>query len=639
MNSPSKLFWKLFLGNAVLMAAVLGICVWAIVGEVDRFMSTNLTSGLHARAETLRFFVRDQFTAEHAQALDQYAKAIGAEWSDGVRITFIQTDGIVLGDSEADPPHMENHATRPEVQQALREGWGEDSRVSATVGRGLKYVAVRVGPPDAPLGVVRVAMTVRTIGERTDAMQKLIWAIALVGLLAAVALALGLARLWSGPVRRITAAARSLSHGDLSARAQVRGSDELAVLARSLNQMRDHLAEQLTTIDRQRRTLESLLAQLHEGVVVAGPDGRIMLINPAAVRLLAEPEAEAAPASAFEGRGVVDCVPQRELQALLMPQPDVDDGSRAEGASPDARLDRGGVREIRLAVDTPGGPVAILARVSDIVLPGFDRSGAHAEAQEWATGRLMVLTDITDLTRMIQVKADFAANASHELRTPVSAIRAAIETLLQVELASDLKTAGHFLSMIDRHSERMEAMVSDLLSLSRIESSPVTRFKPSTVRLREFLADVHSRHAEAMNAKNLHWAVAVPADLDTIEANPHLLRLTIDNLVDNATKFTDLGGHISVRLARASAPPPSGNGPAWVSIEVADDGCGIPEEEQSRVFERFYQVERARSGALRGTGLGLSIVRHAVGAMQGRVGLESRPGEGTRVTIHIPQPR
>jgi len=203
-----------------------------------------------------------------------------------------------------------------------------------------------------------------------------------------------------------------------------------------------------------------------------------------------------------------------------------------------------------------------------------------------------------------------------------------------MDLATDPESAGHFLAVVDRHTERMQAMVSDLLDLSRIES-PVGRFEPVKLDLGQFLADLHARHDEALRTKGLHWETQVPASVHTIVANPYLLRLVLDNLVDNAIKFTDAGGRVQVACRDVGSPTAP---PASVSIEVGDTGCGIPEDEQGRVFERFYQVERARSGTVRGTGLGLSIVRHAVGDMGGTVDLQSQVGQGTRVMITIPQP-
>jgi two-component system phosphate regulon sensor histidine kinase PhoR len=277
----------------------------------------------------------------------------------------------------------------------------------------------------------------------------------------------------------------------------------------------------------------------------------------------------------------------------------------------------------------------VLASASDITLPGTPPREAPSDSDvQPRIGRILALTDITEIARTIQMKTDFAANASHELRTPLSAIRGAIETLLNIDLSDDAESATRFLGVIDRHNARLEALVEDLLALSRLES-PVSEFKPMTVDWHRFRDELIAKWTDAVEKKQLHWEWVTPPDLREVGTNPQLIRLVLDNLVDNAIKFTAAGGHITVASRR------EGND---LVVEVADDGCGIPAEDQERVFERFYQVATARSGTgseqpeTRGTGLGLSIVRHAVAAMKGTVTLTSEPGVGTRVTTTIPQP-
>ncbi len=613
-----KLFWKLFLGNVLLMAVVLAASVWLIVHHVNRLYEAQLTGGLRAQALTLREFTRELFEHRSAPELQRLARRIGTAEGEGVRMTFVAADGQVLGDSQADPASMDSHAARPEVVLALRDGIGEDVRLSRTLGQSMKYFGVRVGTADAPLGVIRVSVALSAIGSRTGAFRSFAWGVSTIAFLAAIMLALGLAHLWSSPIRRIAETARSLSHGDLAARAQIMRHDELGSLAYALHRMRDHLASQLEVIDRQRRTLQSLVAQLHEGVVVAGPDGRIVLMNPAARRLLGLPAQPEGSPIGCEGRAIEECIAQHDLQQMLLRRP---------GApSPDSTED-----ETRVELRLHESERWLLARASDILLPEIDDDSSDSAPP--TTGRVLVLTDITALNKTIQVKADFAANASHELRTPLSAIRAAADTLARMDLAKEADSATYFLEVISRHVSRMEAMVADLLNLSRIESSP-SQFRPQEINLRELTADLHARFAARLQEKQLHWVLDLPPECHTAEANLHLLRLTLDNLVDNAIKFTDAGGHIQLGC-RVDSPGSAAE--RLIVLTVTDDGCGIPEEEQARVFERFYQVERARSGSLRGTGLGLSIVRHAVAAMRGTVELVSRLGAGTSVTIRIPQ--
>ena len=628
MRQPSTLFGKLFLGTTLLIVVVLGTCTWLIVGQVDRWLDQDLGEHIRSQAIVIRSAVRERFDAAHAEELNRFTKELGGIAHNDLRVTLILADGSVLADSMADPRTMESHADRREVIQALAEGWGEDSHFSRTVNRLMKYGAARVGTVDAPLGVVRVSMAVQTIGQQKGAVNRLVWTIALLVLLAAAVFALGLARLWSGPISRITAMARSLSRGDLSARVTVESHDEMGMLARSMNEMRDSLAEQLSTIDRQRRTLESLLVQLREGVIVAGSDGRVLLMNPAAARMLGIGSRVATRPESFIGKPVEQCVLHHDLQQMLLRSL----RGEAESTGGDETDAGTTTRKISVHRGEEDGALVLLATASDILLPDEGRDRDHSDESR-TPGRIVVLTDITELTRMIRVRTDFAANASHELRTPLSAIRGAVETLSSLDWTKDQDAARQFLGMIDRQSSRMQQMVSDLLDLSRIESSP-GQFKPQNLNLYTVLGDLRSRFEERLAEKKLDWAVNLPPGLTTVTVSPHLLRCVIDNLVDNAIKFTEPGGRISV--ACRSMAGEEGK-PTAVSIEVEDTGCGIAEDEQERVFERFYQVERARSGPDRGTGLGLSIVRHAVTAMNGSVTLRSKLGEGTCITVIIPQ--
>jgi two-component system phosphate regulon sensor histidine kinase PhoR len=412
-----------------------------------------------------------------------------------------------------------------------------------------------------------------------------------------------------GAFLRVIEAARHLSAGELSDVPSVPGDDDLAALASTLHGVRARLAAQVERIDGQRRMLASLVNQLREGVIVARADGRIALINPSAIRMLNLPvgpdEAEG-----LAGRPVETCIPQHPLQALLAP---VRAGSRADEREPEA--------EVRLEVQTQPGTVHLLARAADVPL-------ADAERETAATGRAVVLTDITELQRTIELRTDFVANASHELRTPLSTICAAVETLLTMDLSAETPAAMQFLEKIARQGRRLEQMVSDLLDLSRL-ASPAERFEPEELDVGRLLDDLHERSAAALERKGLHWDAGVePPEIATVRANPHLLRLVLDNLVDNAVKFTEPGGHVGVHVRVADGQ---------ACFEVCDDGCGIPPEDRERVFERFYQVQRSRSGPERGTGLGLSIVRHAVSALRGAVRLESELGRGTRVLVTIPQ--
>lgn len=424
---------------------------------------------------------------------------------------------------------------------------------------------------------------------------------------------------WVRPMQSLSQTARRMAEGDLSVRAEAAGAGELAILARALNDVRGRLATQATLIDNQRLTLDSLLNQLKEGVVVAQHDGRVALMNPAAVRLLNLQLGRPPDPAIFIGRLCEQCIPQHDLQGMLR----IDAAAARDSGADGAREASEDVREIRLQVEHDDRVVHLRARASTLTLPA--PPGAPSRTRP---GRLLVLTDVSDQMRTLQVKTDFVANASHELRTPLSNIRLAVESLLEMDLARHAPDAAHFIGLIDRHSARLAAMVKDLLDLTRLEN-PGARYEVRPLKPADLLDELRERFAEAIARKALLWNAEVAPDLPpTITLSPHLIQLVLDNLAENAIKFTDPGGTVTVAVR------PAGDG---LSFEVSDTGCGIPEAEQQRVFERFYQVELARSGPERGTGLGLAIVRHAVTAMNGQVRLESTPGVGTRVIVTIPQ--
>ncbi len=458
---------------------------------------------------------------------------------------------------------------------------------------------------------------------RAWSLARLLLLLALLSLAAGAAATFWATRLQRRRVQRAVVAARRIADGNIATRVALGEDEEIDALARSLNEIRATLSERADQIEHLGRTQKSLLSQIREGVIVADGNGRVVLINRAAVTQLNLPARDGGDGSEYLGQAIERCVPQHDLQVMLRSEAAPSAiGQPARARAGESTRDADLV-ETHLQIDSARGVTHLLARACDFVLPQ-----THTATPTPRAGRLLVLTDVTELTRSIQVKTEFVSNASHELRTPLSTIRAAVETLLATDLAGESEAARRFIDIIDRHSARLQALVSDLLDLARLES-PAAHFEPRPLEVAYELDDLHSRFLSALNARHLDWSASRAPDAPVrVAVNPQLLRLTLDNLVDNAIKFSEPGGRVEVTLR---------GGPSWVSFEVADTGCGIPEAEQERVFDRFYQVERARSGAERGTGLGLAIVRHAVASMGGSVTLQSAPGKGTRVTVIVPQ--
>jgi two-component system phosphate regulon sensor histidine kinase PhoR len=472
---------------------------------------------------------------------------------------------------------------------------GRTSRYDVSSGRRLHAAAVAVGPADAPVGIVRAtADTAAADRELAGAQRRLLGGFLLT---AALAIAGGyvLARRAARPVRELSQAAMQLAAGKFDAPLPVAEAAELAELACAVAGLREQLVERGLTIGRQGTQQEAVLGSMIEGVLAIDARQRIVSINHGAAELLGlDPEKSL----------------RRPLQEVVR--------------NPDLR------RFALLAIDCRE-PVE-----DDLVIRGArDRTirlrGTALRDVSGEGGAVIVLNDVTDIQRLENVRRDFVANVSHELKTPVASIKGFVETLLD-GAADDPADNRRFLEIVARQAERLEAIIEDLLALSRIEQSegagnlPLERVHVLAV-LSAAVADCRPR------ARDRGVTVEVECDgLLEADVNPALLEQAVINLVDNAIKYSDSGDTIWVSATPDAAAT---DGPA-VRIVVRDEGCGIEAEHLPRLFERFYRVDKARSRKLGGTGLGLSIVKHIVQAHGGSIAVESTPGVGSTFTIELP---
>jgi two-component system phosphate regulon sensor histidine kinase PhoR len=406
-------------------------------------------------------------------------------------------------------------------------------------------------------------------------------------------------KMWINPVHRLESAAARMARGEWDVRVQPHGSSSVQRMAVNLNQVAAQAYKQLSDLQQQRSGLQALVDTLPDPILAASPAGRITLINAPAARLLS-----LQPQQALDQQ-LVNVVSDEQIVELY-----------------EALVTTGGAKV--------SGPPTILNREIKLA-----RNGQRFIYQAVATrapggGALLVLRDVSGLAGAVQMKTDFVANASHELRTPIAAIKIAFETLRDV-YREDPVQSERCISVIDGHLKRLEEMLRDLLDLSRVESADL---KPRIMRIKtgELFANVRSTMGTMARQKNvdLRLGDADPATPAEISTDTRLVYLVLKNLVENSIKFTPGGGRVTVTISQA----PSGN----VVLAVADNGIGIAPEHVERVFERFYQVDAARRGSAgRGTGLGLAIVKHAVHALGGTIRLQSAVGAGTTVTCDFPQ--
>lgn len=501
----------------------------------------------------------------------------------GYRVSVIGTDGTVLGDSYVERERIslvENHADRPEVRGAL-EGRGDrvsfSERTSATVGVSLLYAARRATRGGQEV-VLRIAAPLDEIEATVDRVQGTVAVTGMVAMLLALIVAYGLSVVLARPLVLLSDRARRLAEGDFTLKAP-RGSRvaELDDLSLAFNRLTDELQNRLGELRRERDEMQALIDCMAEGVVALTDDARVLRVNRAARALLALPE-----------------VPDYSPVGAVVRHPDLRELLEESVAEPKQ------TREITLG----------------------DRHLFTASRMLDLGGAVTTFLDVTELRRLEQVRRDFVANASHELKTPLTSIRGFAETLLEGDPPPKLK--HEFLSSIRNNTLRLQRLVDDLLDLSRLESGGWTP-RPEPLSVASVAREVWGQFRD--RAKEKAVEVAVEGDVKAL-ADPQGLEQIFRNLFENAVRHADEGGRVRVDV--------SGGSGEEVTVEVSDDGEGIPSRILPRVFERFYRADTSRARDFGGTGLGLAIVRHLVTAMGGDVEAESELGRGATIRFTLP---
>lgn len=529
----------------------------------------------------------DGSTAE----LDALCKRLGQADDGRMRVTVILPGGQVLGDSERDPAQMDDHSNRPEIMAALQTGQGWAQRMSPTLATNMMYVAIAVGPVDARQAVVRTAIATTDIENVLSTLYSRILGSGIIVAVCAAALSVIIARRVSRPIEAMERVAAGFAEGDLSLRVSIPGTHELHSLATTLNKMARQLYDRIRTITEQRNEAGAILSSMIEGVIAVDPEGHVVSVNRAAAALLD------IDASQSQGRHVEEVVRDVALQEFVR--------KTLAGQGPE---------EANIALPLDGGRY-------------FQVHGARlGEAEGKQAGAVIVLHDMTRIHRLENVRRDFVANVSHELKTPITSIKGFVEALLEGDL-SDPDQVTYYLSIVEKHADRLNAIIDDLLSLSRLEEEAEDRrISLEEGSIRTVLESAIELSCIGAGEKDIRLQLDCSEDIRTRVSAP-LLEQAVVNLVDNAIKYSDPGSTVFVT---------AGLDAKGVAITVRDTGCGIPKEHRSRLFERFYVVDRGRSRKLGGTGLGLAIVKHIAQVHGGSVCVESRPGEGSTFTIQLP---
>ncbi len=584
----SRFLWELYAGYAVVILATAIVVGVVLMRDAERGMLDNIQAGLQRDAVLVRDIAAPYVTSIPDSAFQQRIRALGTRT--GTRYTVIAADGRVIADSEENPATMDNHRDRPEIMAAANNGMGTSTRFSRTVSAQSMYLAIPVMKDGLLSGFVRTSATLEAIEHRRSAVRRGIALALVLPVIAALGFGLLLANSFTRPILDMTDAARAVAGGDHARRLRIDRGDEIGVLADALNTMTEQLRSQIDTMAGDRNTTLAILAGMVEGVVAVDRDERVVHANAAAQAILG-----------IDGRAALG----RRIWEVTR----VVEVSEALGEA--MRQNRVRVSEVR--IPTPQKDQVIQLTATPL-----------RNAGEQIDGAVVVLHDVSELRQLESVRRDFVANISHELKTPLTAIRGLVETLID-DRRMDRETHDRFIEKIRDQSMRLTNLVSDLLTLSRLESGAGgLRFE--AMDLRETVAESFRTQHHVAESKQVGMFSGMPDHAVTIEGDGEAMRELVDNLVSNAIKYTPAGGRVDVRLTTE-------NGSAV--LEVADTGIGIPPEEQSRVFERFYRVDKARSRQLGGTGLGLSIVKHVALAHGGSVSLKSATGRGSTFRVQL----
>ena len=566
--------------------ALVGIAALSYVNvSFQGHLLTQIETDLTHQARTIRSALEGSGASDDLDPLvDRLGRGIPT------RVTLIQIDGKVLADtsrSGAGLTRMDDHSTRPEVREALRSGRGVSIRRSPSLGIDMMYVAIPWEQDGRLRGTVRTALPLRSVKAILGQVRRTL----IVATLGAMALTLLIT--WGGShfllrtLLNLISAARSIASGEHADKLMTDRRDELGELARALRDVTNEITGQVALLRRERSQLEAILDSLREGVLVMNREGRVVLANNAAREILSFSDQ-------LEGESVGVVVRHPRMREILTT------ALKTGAGETEDEWELTGPRPMNLIVHT-----------------------AEFDFGKGDRGMVAVFYDITERKRLESVRRDFVASASHELRTPVTAIRGFAETLRDGAL-DDPNAARPFVENLHRQSLRLSTLVEDLLSLSRLESGE------GTISVKEIdlepVAQAARRQVEfAAMDKNIRFIVEILAK--KVMAEEAALEQVLVNLLDNAVKYSPEGRSIWVTSKQNATA---------VTVSVRDEGIGIPGEHQARIFERFYRVDPARSRELGGTGLGLAIVKHLVQSLGGRVEVESAPVEGSTFKVILP---
>lgn len=594
-----RLFWQIFPACVGITIASVLVVGWLATTTGHDFYIDRLKEEIRERALLIEPTITTLSRGEE-QPLQDFVRQTGRRAA--TRITVIDGNGRVLADSNEDHTLMDNHGKRPEVEPALAGETGFSLRHSRTLGESMLYSAIPIKlGTDRHQGALRLAIAVTPVETMLSGLHRKMLVIGLAVTLLAALLSLYSARRISRPLEEMKRGAEQLTKGRIDQLVRIDSahmSAEMAGLAASINQMAEQINRRIRIIIQQRNELEAVFSSMADSVVAIDADKKIIRMNQAATGLFA------LPSEVVKGKAVEGVIRNAYLLEMI-----------------DHTLRHNLPQEQKVTLFNGADP--IILEVHAVPLRDEDNS---------SMGVLLVMNDLTKLNRLETVRQDFVANVSHELKTPITAIKGYVETLLDGAL-DDQDTARRFLGIVVRQANRLDAIVDDLLTLSRIEDrenkEEISLVAGEVGPVLESAMQTCAVHADE---KDIVLQVEYDEPLRA-PINQPLLEQAVINLLNNAIAYSPHGSLVTLRGQSGTTM----QGERQVHLSVIDNGPGIAREHLPRLFERFYRCDRARSREQGGTGLGLSIVKHIAQIHHGNVEVESTPGKGSTFTIILPK--
>lgn len=572
--------------TAILLAmAGLGIVIGQLINE---FYLEQLTDRMKKEAELAGFSVLE-IGLEKEEKVQELAYHIGDKLD--ARVTILLADGTVIGETAIDPEKMDNHLNRPEIQMAREGQVRQEIRYSETVQAKLAYYAVPLEEEGEIIGYLRLGIPVKTLNE----MNKNIWSILIISFsitfVVIISILYRITNQMIKPIEEATQVANTLAEGNFKVRTVEVNNDEIGQLSRSLNVLAYNLEQVTKRHQIQQERMETLIENMGSGLLFINTRGDITLINKTCKTIFQENTEN------WLNRLYHEVITHKEIIRVVQ---DIFMTEKRQR------------RQVKL-------PIQLEVRHFDVY--GAPILGEDSKLK----GIAIVLHDITELKKLEQVRKDFVANVSHELKTPVTSIKGFTETLLDGAM-EEKELREKFLPIIYKESERLQNLIHDLLELSKIEQQ-YFQLNWQKTDLSEMMKDVYELLKTKAEEKNIELLYSCEGNL-SLEGDAVRLKQIVINLVSNAINYTLPSGNVIMAATEKEDE---------IVLKVKDTGIGIKEEEIPRIFERFYRVDRARSRNSGGTGLGLAIVKHLVEAHHGKIIVESNVGVGTTFTIKLPK--